>query len=46
MGDFSILEKRFISTRIDLAMLNFSFEFLTVFLAFDKLTFLILVCMD
>ena len=36
VGDVAILERRFISSRMDLGMLNFSFEFHTVLWTFDK----------
>ena len=36
VGDVSILERKFSSARIDLAMLNFSFEFHTVLCTFDR----------
>ena len=45
MGDFSILEMRFVSARMELVMLNISFEFHTVLWALDK-HFLMLVCLD
>ena len=36
VGDDAMLERRFISARMDLVTLNFSFEFHTVLWAFDK----------
>ena len=42
MDDVAMLERRFISARMDLVMLNFSFEFHTVF---DKQKVLILKCL-
>ena len=46
MHEVSMMERRFISARIDLAMLNFSFDFHTVLWAIDKQKFLMLVCLD
>ena len=40
-----MLERRFISARMDLVMLKFSFEFHTVLRAFDKKKFLMLACL-
>ena len=41
-----MLERSFISARMDLVMLNFSFEFHTVLWDFDKKKGLMLVCLD
>ena len=46
MVDNVMLERRFISSCMELSMLNFSFEFHTILWAFEKKKFLMLVCLD
>ena len=46
VGDDAMLERRFNSARMDLVILNFSFEFHTVLWFFDKKKFPMSVCLD
>ena len=46
MGDVSMLKRRFVCARMDLVMLNFSFEFNTFLWDFDNQKFLMFVCLD
>ena len=46
VGDISMLESRVISSRMDLAISNFSFEFHTFLWDFDKQKFFMLIFLD
>ena len=46
MGDFPMPERKFISDRMDLVMLNFSFVLHTIFWDFYEQHFFTLMCLD